>query len=99
MPMGIRVTNEDSWSDRIDKMERLFSTYKPIYVLPGPGLVPEVRYLLIHDQPWTPEAVRTLLEEMEPRAEAEETWAEVEDSRLSSGYDAWIETWIDSLPF
>lgn len=99
MPMGIRVTNEDSWSDRIDKTERLLSTYKPIYVLPGPGLEPEVRYLLISDQPWTNETVRTLLEELEPRADAEEVWVEAEDPRANGGYDAWVESWTDQLPF
>lgn len=97
MPHCITLSDEDSWDARRDKLDRLLHFPQPIYVLTGPGTSPGTQYLLVNDAPWTPKVLVALLEELDPRDEAEALWQESEDPHVNGRYSAWLQTWRDRL--
>lgn len=85
----IALDADNSWRERCDKLERWASFPQPCYVLPGPGLWPDERFVLISDTPWTADTVRDTLASL---YELEDV---LTDEDLSANtYAAWIDAWL-----
>lgn len=97
MPQSITLSDEDSWHARIEKLNRFHELPQPLYVLAGPATTEGIQYLLVNHVPWTPEALVALLEDLDPRDQAQDLWEEMEDPRANGGYDAWLQEWRDRL--
>ena len=94
MTKWIALDVDNSWSERLDKLNRLTTFPQPLYLLPGPGLFEEERFILVSDAPWTPERVQETLADIYNCEEVNLSYA---DEETPYPYDAWVNKWLDLL--